>query len=139
MTTGLAAVRAIWNATFTQGDRPMANTVSSVPAIFDDQLEAFVARVKSEGWDKKFSVDLKTLTADLSAQRAEKGKDLELKQAYEQHHKAHLRNQAERYARYMESLEVVRAAHRNQPDVLKSLDPYKRKSAPRKKATPKPA
>lgn len=113
----------------------MALPPKSVPGNFDDQLESLVARIKSEGWDKRLGIDLKTLQNDLVAQRAEKAKDAELKQAYELHHRTFTQNQGDRYGRFMQGLEIARAAHRLQPEVLKSLDGYKRKTRPRK-ATP---
>ena len=43
--------------------------------------------------------------------------------------------QAQRYANYMKALEVARAANRDNPDILKALEQFKRKSL--KHAAPK--
>jgi hypothetical protein len=111
----------------------MAKSSIAVPSSFDDQLEALITRIKSEGWDKKFSLDVKTLDVDLKGQRSEKQKDVKLLQDYEAFHRLFTVAQGERYGRYMQALEILRAAHRTQPDVLKSLEPFKRQSTPRKK------
>ena len=115
----------------------MAKSSIAVPSSFDDQLEALITRIKSEGWDKKFSLDVKTLDVDLKGQRSEKQKDVKLLQDYEAFHRLFTVAQGERYGRYMQALEILRAAHRTQPDVLKSLEPFKRQSTPRKKPAAK--
>lgn len=111
----------------------MPSTTPSVPAKFDDQLEALIDRIKAEGWDKKFSIDLKVLTAALAAQRSQKSKDLALKQAYDVHHKTFLNEQVSRYQQYMDALSVVRAAHRSTPEILASLGAFKRPTGAKKK------
>ncbi len=98
-----------------------------VPTNFDDQVEALVARSKAEGWDKKFSIDVKSMEMRLKAHRTAKPKDAELRQAYEQHHKSFTLDQSVLYKQYIESLGILRAAHRSQPEVLRSLDVFKRK------------
>lgn len=98
-----------------------------VPTNFDDQVEALIARSKAEGWDKKFSIDVKSMEMRLKAHRAAKPKDAELRQAYEQHHKGFSLDQAVLYKQYVESVGILRAAHRSLPDVLRSLDVFKRK------------
>ena len=98
-----------------------------VPTNFDDQVEALVARSKAEGWDKKFSIDVKSMEMRLKAHRTAKPKDAEVRQAYEQHHKSFTLDQSVLYKQYIESLGILRAAHRSQPEVLRSLDVFKRK------------
>ena len=98
-----------------------------VPTNFDDPVEALVARSKAEGWDKKFSIDVKSMEMRLKAHRTAKPKDAELRQAYEQHHKSFTLDQSVLYKQYIESLGILRAAHRSQPEVLRSLDVFKRK------------
>lgn len=108
-----------------------------VPAHFEDQLDALLVRIKAEGWDKRFSIDAKSMDAGLKEHRAAKQKDAELRQAFEQHHKALLDDQVVLYRQYVEALGVLRAAHRSQPEVLRSLDGFKRKSSgSRKKKAP---
>lgn len=109
----------------------MNNRPTPVPNNFDDQFEALLTRIKSEGWDKKFGIDVKTLDVDFKTQRTEKQKDHELQQNYQAFHSAFTASQSERYQRYMKALEMLRAAHRDQPDILKSLVGFKRKSTPR--------
>lgn len=114
----------------------MASKTISVPATFDDQLESLISRIKAEGWDKKYSIDLKTLDASLKTQRAQKTKDQELKQAYTVHHKIFVAEQGTRYQQYMEALSVLRGAHRNKPEILKSLEGYKRPGGGKKRKPP---
>lgn len=111
----------------------MATKNTPVPAKFDDQLEALIDRIKAEGWDKKYSIDLKALSAALTAQRSGKAKDAALKQAFEVHHKSFLVEQAARYKQYMDALALLRAAHRSTPEVLGSLAGFKRQTAAKKK------
>jgi len=105
----------------------MATKNLSVPANFDDQAEALVARIRAEGWEKKYSIDVRTIEAGLKTHRIAKQKDAELRQAYELHHKGFTIDQAVLYKQYVESLGILRAAHRNQPEVMRSLDGFKRK------------
>jgi hypothetical protein len=111
----------------------MSTRQPPVPAKFDDQLEALIERIKAEGWDKKFSIDVKALSVALVAQRAQKGKDVALKQAYDVHHKTFLGDQAGRYRQYMDALSVIRAAHRSTPEILASLGSFKRAGSSRRK------
>lgn len=114
------------------GKRPI-----SVPRNFDDQAASFASRIKSEGWDKKHGIDLKTLDADVKAQREGKQKDEELAQAAKKFHNAFLVEQADRYQRFMTALEIVRAANRTRPEVLKTLSSFKRPTGtPRPKKPP---
>src|SRR2546423_1525187 len=109
---------------------------SPVQNNFDDQLESFINRVKTEGWDKKYSIDVTTLAAELIAQRAQRAKDNELKQAYDLHHKTFLAEQSARFQHYMEALSLLRGAHRNQPEIMKSLEGFKRPGGGSKKKKP---
>jgi len=70
------------------------------------------------------------LTTDLANQRAERQAklDLELERQLASASEAFLRSQAVRYARYMQTLEVLRAAHRNDPEVQKALEQFKREA-----------
>jgi hypothetical protein len=99
---------------------------TSVPKNFEDQLAAFVTRAKADGWDQRYGLDVKTLDNDLKLQRRDKDKHAELKLAFEKFHVALAGDQSDRYQRFMTSLEIVRAAYRNDPDTLKSLAPFKR-------------
>ena len=116
------------------------NRPSSVPRNFDENLSALIARIRAEGWDKKHSLDVKTLDADLKTQREDRQRDQELEQSYLQHHRQFLGEQADRYQRFMKTLQVLRAVYRDQPAVLQSLALFKRSSGPRgpraKKSTP---
>ena len=111
----------------------MPKSVTSVPSNFDAQLDSLTNRIRSEGWDKKFSLDLKQLNRALKTQRSDKQKDSKLRQDYQAFHRRFTSGQSARYAMYMQALTILRAAHRNQPDVLKSLEGFKRKSTARKK------
>jgi hypothetical protein len=110
---------------------------SSVPKDFDDQLAAFVTRVKADGWDQKHSLDVKTLDNDLKLQRRDKDKHAELRQTFDKFHVAFISDQSDRYQRFMTSLEIVRAAYRNDADTLKSLSPFKRNQGSRTGRKPK--
>ena len=114
----------------------MAKSSIAVPSSFDDQLEALITRIKAEGWDKRYSIDVKAMEAGLKEHRVAKQKDAELRQAFEQHHKAFLDDQVALYKQFVEALGVLRAVHRSQPEVLRSLDGFKRKGggSRRKKA-----
>lgn len=114
------------------------NRPPSVPRNFDENLSGLIARVRSEGWDKKHSLDIKTLDADLKAQRDDRQRDQELEQSYKQHHRRFLGDQADRYQRYMKTLQVLRAVFRDEPAVLRSLDLFKRASGPRGPRTRRP-
>ena len=115
----------------------MPKSVTSVPSNFDDQLESLINRIKAEGWDKKFSLDVQELEASLITQRAGKVRDLLLKQEFDAHHRGFTTGQSERYAQYMQALNILRAAHHRKPDVLKSLEGFKRKTSARKKSAAK--
>ncbi len=115
------------------------NRPHSVPRNFDDHLAALIARIKAEGWDKRHNLDVKTLESDLKLQREGKQKDQEQEQLFKQSHRRFLGEQSERYQRYMKALTVLRASYRDQSDVLRSLDSFKRSSGPRAKKTPSPA
>ncbi len=114
----------------------MAGKNPPVPSNFDTQLDALIVRVKAEGWDKKYSIDTRPIELALKTHRTAKQKDAELRQAYEQHHKFLTDEQASLYRQYVEILGIMRAVHRSQPEVLRSLDGFKRKGggSRRKKA-----
>ena len=107
-----------------------------VPTNFDDQLDALLTRTKAEGWDKKYSIDVKSMEAALKIHRGAKQKDAELRQLYEQHHKSFAVAQSELYRQYMEALGILRAAHRSQPEVMRSLDVFKRKGGGSRRKKP---
>ena len=109
----------------------------SVPRNFDEHLSALIARIRAEGWDKKHSLDVKTLDADLKTQREDRQRDQELEQSYKQHHRRFLGDQADRYQRYMKTLQVLRAVYRDDASVLRSLDLFKRPSGPRGPRAPR--
>jgi hypothetical protein len=114
------------------------NRPPSVPRNFEEHLSGLIGRIRTEGWDKKHSLDTKTLETDLKAQREDRQRDQELEQSYKQHHRQFLGDQAERYQRYMKSLQVLRAVYRDEPAVLRSLDLFKRTSGPRGPRTRRP-
>lgn len=105
----------------------MVKKIPPVPSNFDDQLAALITRIKQEGWDQQFSIDVKSMETGLKAHRSAKSKDAELRQVYVQHHKGFGIDRLALYRQFVESLGVLRAAHVNQPEVLRSLEVFKRK------------
>jgi len=99
----------------------------SVPKRFDDQLEALLTYIQQKGWTL-FGVDVQELTTDLAKQRSERQAKLDLDRQAASAGEAFLRSQAARYARYMKTLEVLRAAHRDDPEVQKALAQFKREA-----------
>jgi len=103
----------------------MKNTNHGVPKRFDDQLEALLGYIGQKGWTLT-GVDVSELAADLTNQRAERQTKLDLERQTASASEAFFRNQAARYGRYMKALEVIRAAHRDEPEVQKALAQFKR-------------
>jgi|GEM_PF-2211588 len=99
----------------------------SVPKRFDDQLEALLTYIGQKGWTL-IGIDVQELTTDLANQRAERQAKLDLDRQLASASEAFLRSQAARYARYMRTLEVLRAAHRDDPEVQKALEQFKREA-----------
>jgi hypothetical protein len=105
----------------------MAKTVNNgVPREFDEQLEALATYVTQKGLTTT-GVDASELTADLARQRNDRQKDLELSREAMAFHKAFLTAQSERYGRFIKALKVLRAAHRDDPEVQSALRQFKRR------------
>jgi hypothetical protein len=114
-----------------------------VPKQFDEQLEALVTYIGQKGWTIT-SLDVSELHADLAQQRGDRQKDLDLVRQAGEFRQAFLAGQTERYRRFMRALEVLRAAHRDDPEVQKALEQFKRVSRrvaapPAQTAAPKAA
>lgn len=111
--------------------------IASVPRTFAEQLTAFVARAKAEGWARKNGIDVATLDTDGQLQQAEKQKRIELDQEMRQFKKKFRVDEAARYRRFRTALNVVRSAYQEQPEVIDSLVAFKRPSrSARMKAPP---
>lgn len=98
-----------------------------VPRDFDDQLEALITYIQQQGWTIT-GLDEGRLAEDLVQQRADRQRHFDLERQMASFRQAFLAAQSERYARYMQALEVLRAAHRNDPEVQKALAQFKRRS-----------
>ncbi len=109
---------------------------TSVPKIFDEQLQSLLAYIKEKNWTL-LGIDLKVLEDHLQKQREEKQKDLELERKYLEFHQQFSENQSERYSDYMKTVEVLRAAHRDDPEILRALEQFKRPVTGKKAAAPK--
>lgn len=111
----------------------------SVPRTFAEQLTAFVARAKAEGWAKKNGLDVATLDSDSQLQQKEKQKGMELDQAIRQFNQKFRADQAGRYRRFRMAVDVVRSAYQDQPEVIDSLAAFKRPSRSTRSKLPPPA
>ena len=118
----------------------MAKKYVSAPAPrnIDALLQALLSRVKEEGWDKGYNIDVKALETMLSEYRTRQAKAAALSQAYLLHIKGISQDRAELYRSYMETVLLLRARNRSQPDILRSLDVFKRKCGSHRKKTPAP-
>ena len=105
----------------------MQKAIRSVPKRFDDQLEALLGYIQQQGWTIT-GVDIDELVADLANQRSERVAKLEAERNAAAVGEAFLQAQAARYGRYMKALEVLRAAHRDDPQVQRALAQFKREA-----------
>ena len=115
----------------------MSMRVAKPQKTFDDQLERLVSHLKTQKLSLP-GIELKVLEADVKAQREEKQADMELLARYEAAHQRFIVAQAERYARYMKVVKILRATHSDDPVKLRSLDQFKRPRG-KKNAEPLPS
>ncbi len=114
------------------------NALAPVPRNLDTLFQALIDRIKMEGWDKRYNIELKTIETRLKTYCTNLTKDVALSQAYLLHHKGVAQERAVLYQLYMDILELLRAGNRSQPDMLRSLDVFKRKGSAHRKKTPLP-
>jgi hypothetical protein len=110
-----------------------------VPKNIESLFQALIDRIKVEGWDKRYNIDLKTIEAKLASYCSDLTKDVALNQSYLLHHKGIAQDRVLLYQLYMDVLAVLRAGNRSQPDMLRSLDVFKRKISSRRKKDTAPS
>lgn len=104
----------------------------SPPKTFDDDAEAMAKLFAEKKWSFP-NVDVKTLAADATEQRAEKAALTKAESEVDNMRKTLATKQVVRYKRFSSALAAARGAFKDDPATLALLEPFKRSATGRPK------